>query len=69
MILAALAAEGETIIDGVRYIDRGYEDVEEKFRAMGADIDRIPRRAVKREQESLGAVPRLILWKNTKEKR
>ena len=42
MILAALAAEGETIIDGVRYIDRGYEDVEEKFRAMGADIDRIP---------------------------
>lgn len=42
MILAALAAEGETIIDGVRYIDRGYEDVEEKFRAMGAEIDRIP---------------------------
>ena len=42
MILAALAAEGETIIDGVRYIDRGYEDAAEKFRAMGADIDRIP---------------------------
>lgn len=42
MILAALAAEGETVIDGVRYIDRGYEDVECKFRAMGADIHRIP---------------------------
>ena len=41
MILAGLAAEGETIINGVRYIDRGYEDVEEKFKAMGADIERI----------------------------
>ena len=40
MILAALAAEGETIIDGVRYIDRGYELVEDKFNAMGADIVR-----------------------------
>ena len=41
MILAGLAAEGKTTIDGVRYIDRGYEDVEEKFRSMGADITRI----------------------------
>lgn len=41
MILAALAAEGETVIDGVRYIDRGYEDVEYKFQEMGADIRRI----------------------------
>jgi len=41
MILAALAAEGETVIDGVRYIDRGYEHVEDKFNAMGADITRI----------------------------
>lgn len=41
MILAALAAEGTTEIEGVRYIDRGYEDVEEKFNALGADITRI----------------------------
>lgn len=41
MILAALAAEGETVIDGVRYIDRGYEDVEYKLQAMGADIRRV----------------------------
>ena len=41
MILAAMAAEGETLIDGVRYIDRGYEHVEDKFNAMGADITRI----------------------------
>ena len=33
--------EGETVIDGVRYIDRGYEHVEDKFNAMGADIVRI----------------------------
>ncbi|MFI3175251.1 MAG: UDP-N-acetylglucosamine 1-carboxyvinyltransferase [Bacillota bacterium] len=38
MILAALAAEGKTEIGGVQYIDRGYEGVEEKFGALGADI-------------------------------
>ena len=42
MVIAGLSAEGTTEIDNIRYIDRGYEDVEEKFRAMGADIDRIP---------------------------
>jgi len=41
MILAALAAEGTTQIDGVRYIDRGYEDVEMKLSALGADIQRV----------------------------
>ncbi len=41
MILAALAAEGTTQIHGVRYIDRGYEDVETKLSALGADIQRV----------------------------
>lgn len=41
MILAALAAEGESEIDGVKYIDRGYENVEHKFNALGAKITRI----------------------------
>ncbi len=41
MILAGLAAEGETTISQVRFIDRGYEDVEQKFLALGADICRI----------------------------
>ena len=41
MILAALAAEGETTIGGVRYIDRGYEDVVKKLTAVGADIARV----------------------------
>lgn len=41
MILAALAAKGETVIDDVKYIDRGYEEVETKFAALGADIKRV----------------------------
>ena len=40
MILAALAAEGQTEIDGVRYIDRGYEGIERKLVALGAEIER-----------------------------
>lgn len=41
MIIAGLAAEGETVIRGVKYIDRGYEDVEQKLIALGADIVRV----------------------------
>lgn len=41
MIIAALAADGETEINDVKYIDRGYEAVEKKFGALGADIKRI----------------------------
>ncbi len=41
MILAGLAAEGVTTINNIKYIDRGYEDVEEKFSALGADIKRV----------------------------
>lgn len=41
MIIAGLAARGETVIENILYIDRGYEDVVEKFSAIGADIKRI----------------------------
>ena len=41
MILAALAAKGETCIENTKYIDRGYENVEQKFSALGADIKRV----------------------------
>jgi UDP-N-acetylglucosamine 1-carboxyvinyltransferase len=41
LVLAALVAEGETIIDRVYHIDRGYEKIEAKLRAVGADIERI----------------------------
>jgi UDP-N-acetylglucosamine 1-carboxyvinyltransferase len=40
-VLAALVADGETIIDRVYHIDRGYEHIEEKLRSVGAQIRRI----------------------------
>lgn len=41
LILAGLAAEGETIVNRVYHLDRGYEKLEEKLKAVGADIERI----------------------------
>ena len=41
LVLAALVADGETIIDRVYHIDRGYEKIEEKLKAVGAQIRRI----------------------------
>ncbi len=41
LILAGLAAEGETVVSRVYHLDRGYERVEEKLRGVGAHIERI----------------------------
>ena len=41
MVIAGLSAEGTTEIDNIRYIDRGYEDIENKLSALGADIKRV----------------------------
>jgi UDP-N-acetylglucosamine 1-carboxyvinyltransferase len=41
LVLAGLAAEGETLIDRVYHIDRGYETIVRKFRSLGADIERL----------------------------
>jgi UDP-N-acetylglucosamine 1-carboxyvinyltransferase len=41
LVLAGLAAEGETWIDRVYHIDRGYEKIEEKLRSVGAEIERV----------------------------
>lgn len=41
LILAGLVAEGETIVNRVYHLDRGYEHLEEKLKAVGADIERI----------------------------
>lgn len=41
LVLAALCADGETLIDRVYHIDRGYETIVRKFRSLGADIERI----------------------------
>ncbi len=43
LVLAGLVAEGETIIDRVYHIDRGYENIEEKLRQLGARIRRLSR--------------------------
>ncbi|MGH9759344.1 MAG: UDP-N-acetylglucosamine 1-carboxyvinyltransferase, partial [Blastocatellia bacterium] len=40
LVLAGLAAKGETIVDRVYHIDRGYEKIEEKLRGVGAEIER-----------------------------
>ena len=41
LVLAGLVAEGETIVDRVYHLDRGYHRIEEKLAALGADIERI----------------------------
>lgn len=52
LVLAALAAEGETEITGVHHIDRGYVDIAAKLRNVGADIRRVrPEELVQPEHE------------------
>ena len=41
LVLAALVARGETVIDRVYHIDRGYERIEAKLSAVGAQIQRV----------------------------
>jgi UDP-N-acetylglucosamine 1-carboxyvinyltransferase len=54
LALAALVAEGETVIDRIYHIDRGYECIEEKLATLGARIRRIPGSA-SRVAEARGA--------------
>ena len=42
LVLAGLAARGETLVDRIYHVDRGYERIEEKLRQLGADIKRVP---------------------------
>ena len=41
LVLAGLAAEGETLVDRIYHVDRGYETIEEKLRLLGATIERV----------------------------
>ena len=41
LVLAGLVAEGETVVDRVYHIDRGYETIVRKLRSVGADITRL----------------------------
>jgi UDP-N-acetylglucosamine 1-carboxyvinyltransferase len=42
LILAGLVAKGETVVDRIYHIDRGYDHIEEKLAGLGAQIQRVP---------------------------
>jgi UDP-N-acetylglucosamine 1-carboxyvinyltransferase len=42
LVLAGLVAEGETVVDRIYHVDRGYQNIEDKFAALGAQIRRVP---------------------------
>src|SRR6185436_5296675 len=46
LVLAGLAARGETIVDRIYHLDRGYYRIDEKLRGLGADIERITERGL-----------------------
>jgi len=41
LVIAGLAAEGQTLVDRIYHLDRGYDRMEAKLSAVGADIQRI----------------------------
>ena len=41
LVIAGLVAEGETVIDRIYHLDRGYDRMEAKLRGLGADIERV----------------------------
>jgi len=42
LVLAGLVAQGDTVVDRIYHIDRGYECIEEKLQQLGASIRRVP---------------------------
>jgi UDP-N-acetylglucosamine 1-carboxyvinyltransferase len=41
LVIAGLVAEGETMVERIYHLDRGYDRMEEKLRSIGADIERV----------------------------
>jgi UDP-N-acetylglucosamine 1-carboxyvinyltransferase len=41
LVIAGLVAQGETLVDRIYHLDRGYERMEAKLRGIGADIERV----------------------------
>jgi len=41
LVIAGLVAEGDTVVDRIYHLDRGYDRMEAKLRRLGADIERI----------------------------
>jgi UDP-N-acetylglucosamine 1-carboxyvinyltransferase len=52
LVIAGLAAEGETLIDRIYHLDRGYECIEEKLAQLGARIQRLPDHGAARQAGS-----------------
>ena len=42
LVVAGLAAQGQTVVTGVHHIDRGYERIEQALSALGAQVERLP---------------------------
>ena len=51
LVLAGLVAEGETEVERIYHIDRGYETIEEKLTQLGAQIRRVPSQDNAREKQ------------------
>jgi UDP-N-acetylglucosamine 1-carboxyvinyltransferase len=58
LVLAGLAAEGETLVRRIHHLDRGYQRLEEKLSRLGADIERISDNARVQSSPSPGREPR-----------
>jgi len=41
LVIAGLVAEGETVVDRIYHLDRGYDRMEAKLRSLGADVERV----------------------------
>ena len=41
LVIAGLVADGETLVDRIYHLDRGYEQMEVKLRALGAEVERM----------------------------
>ena len=54
LVIAALAAEGTSIVDDISFIERGYEDFEQKLALLGADIHRITQRPDRLRMTKIG---------------
>jgi UDP-N-acetylglucosamine 1-carboxyvinyltransferase len=53
LVLAALVADGQSVLDRVYHMDRGYERIEEKLRAVGAKIARVSNVPAPQSEEAL----------------
>ena len=53
LVLAALVADGQSVLDRVYHIDRGYERIEEKLRRVGAKIARVSNVPAPQSEEAL----------------